>query len=209
MHCPRKCIALAAALAWLPPHGLLGVHWLVIGLSRRVERRQCLLHFLAALVGFALLAAGGWYSRFGGEYTTCQNNATMHQRCMWSEQRAGFAAVYVLHFMGGTYCIAAWVCDGLALPGLSRGLTNDTALCLLYSRRALWPGYSTIVGLSTLLTCVVWFAMPWSTHPQKESGELDVQTLALVMIGVSAAVPILVILVLQGERRRPTSNPAK
>jgi len=95
---------------------------------------------------------------------------------MWTEQQADYAAVYILHFVGGTFLIASWVMDGLSLPSW----LYSRPLRAVYAKDPMWPCHAALVAIAWLLLCLTWMAVaPWSTSPT--ANELSVGEIALTL----------------------------
>lgn len=78
-------------------------------------RRTAIIHMACHALGVVLLFAGGFVVRDGGGgYIPCKGNVTMDFPCMLT-QGSSYLWPYVLHFVGGSYFIAAWLLDGCHL----------------------------------------------------------------------------------------------
>ena len=207
-------------LAWLPPHGFLfGTHWLVLHClaSEPSERRACVIHFCAYMVGVTLLGAGGWWSRTASRYTGCHSgnhSATMTRSCMWTEQNDDYMLIYVGHYTFGCILVSGWILDGLSLPSWMWSATRDppAPLRVAYSPGRLWPGHTILVALTWIVLCVTWQAiMPWSTSPQAGSDEVSINDVAIALVVECLVVFAIGCVVLRwrqcGEMASPKATP--
>ena len=85
--------------------------------------RTTLHHVLAHVAGLILLGGGGAFVQGGiGGYIPCANNVTMDRYCMYN-QPATYLLPYILHYIGGGYCLVGWFLDGCHLLWWAMQLT--------------------------------------------------------------------------------------
>ena len=103
---------------------------------------------------------------------------------MWTDQNDSYRAAYVLHFMGGSWLIAAYALDTLSLPGWlwqSAKRPLPPLRVFPWSKRGLFPAYTYLVTATWLLVVLTWTAfVPWSTRPK--GGQWSLNSLLVLML---------------------------
>ena len=193
----------AAYLAWAVFGWLFGWHWLVLivvcccGHKQANGTSPCVpaCYFLLFVSALLALGLGGGYARTTPTNVGCMGNETMSRRCLFEEQPADYAIIYVLHFIGLGWMAAMWIADGVQIPSWVAQASRGEPLRVLWSNRPLASAtYPLVLFSAVALVTLTWTAMyDWSTSD-------GLGTLLGIILGEIAAVLLVACVVLHRER---------
>ena len=81
----------------------------------------------------------------------------MSRSCLWELQPADYVLLYVYHFVGGGWLLAAFVLDGLQIPWWT--LRAGRPMTTLFTRHPLAPHYTTVIAVAVACVTVTWTAL--------------------------------------------------
>jgi hypothetical protein len=122
--------------------GLFGFQWLYLAAyfkGRKSVFQNCLKHFVTYLVGAALLSLGIWCRSEASGYVTCPDGADMSRNCMWATQRSVYTLNYVLHYMGGGWCLVHFLMDSCSLVSWCQDLYYDREQLSVFGHHHILP----------------------------------------------------------------------
>ena len=143
------------------------------------------------IVAILMVGIGGAYVR--GANMPCPNGTEMSHQCLFQQQEESYRDVYIFHFVGLAWLVAAWIMDGVQLwhwiwfrVEYHEEERCDARLQLFFSRQYLAsPVYSTILALTVVLVTCSWTLIftDWTTDViDVATGETGITKLAQFLL---------------------------
>jgi len=105
-------------LSWILFGFFTSAHLCILSQMSPVHRKSLCLQIIVNVAGLLLLLGGGALvvgNRDGGNrqsnYVPCPNNVTMDRHCMYQLQPLSYLFPYIIHYIGGGYCLVGWFLD--------------------------------------------------------------------------------------------------
>ena len=105
-------------LTWILFGFATSAHLCTLSQMSPIHRKALCIQIIANVAGLLLLLGGGALvvgNRDGGNshsnYVPCPNNVTMDRHCMYEQQPLSYLFPYIIHYIGGGYCLVGWFLD--------------------------------------------------------------------------------------------------
>lgn len=105
-------------LTWILFGFFTSAHLCTLSQMSPIHRKALCIQIIANVAGLLLLLGGGALvvgNRDGGNihsnYVPCPNNVTMDRHCMYEQQPLSYLFPYIIHYIGGGYCLVGWFLD--------------------------------------------------------------------------------------------------